>query len=239
MSEKQLNFINIFDEQIELDQQEKAEKVRIAAEQEADLITPGLLKYWEELQKDEQLSSQRLAIVRTYDDVSLTELRPFKTEIDWYIERMARFKLACDQAERGESYRRAYDLFVDPDIKDKKYLDTAKLFIKYREAVKKDSEWRQKENQQHAVEKAAADKKEQQRVNRAAKVKADRQRQKDKEAEAVKNAQQASAAALLNMKTGKNAASGDYLDYRNDDLRLDPNQLKNKPADKHKDNDNE
>lgn len=136
MANEQLNFINIFDEQLELDKKEKAEEEK-EKKNEPDSITQAVKQYWQDLASNEKLSKERQVIISSYEDSSLEELLPFMTEINWYMVRMRDFRLVFEEAENGKPKEIAYMNLVNPDIVDIEYKETAKLFCKYRVAYEK------------------------------------------------------------------------------------------------------
>lgn len=228
MSEKQLNFINIFDEADKEYQAELAEKKKREEDDKADLVSPELRKYWQNLEKDEKLFNQRQIIIRSEDEVALREFSPFMLEINWYIKRMAAFYEARDKAEKGEAWERAHSLVVNPQVVDKKYDDTARLYLKYKAAYDKEEISRSKEEYRLKLEKEKKRKAELKKMEMATRVKMYRPRKKDnkKNQEAVETTVD-SEAAIRYKATGANRATGEYLEDKNDELRLDPRQFDN------------
>lgn len=237
MSEKQLNFINIFDEADKEYQVELAAKKKKEEEDKVDLVSPELRKYWQAIEKDKKLIAQRQAIIRSDDEVPLTEFSPFMLEINWYIKRMAAFYEARDKAEKGEARKRAYRLVVDPQVADTKYIDTAYLYLKYKAAYDKEEIRRSKEAYQLKLAKEKEREAELKKAEKAKKAKEYRQRKKDdkKSQEAAEAKARADSEAAIRYKaTGANRATGEYLEDKNDELRLDPRQFDN-----NRDKDNE
>lgn len=179
MSENQLNFKHIFDEAIAADQAEQAKKVREKEDRQAGLAPIEVREYWQNIAADEALTGKRQAIIQTDNDLPLINFTPFMIEINWYIKRMANFRLLFEQAANGQAKEQAYGVLVNPDFVDKQYSDTAKLFIKYNEAYQKQLYKERQEAYKLKLEQEKQQKREAKKTADAAKAKEKRKQKKE------------------------------------------------------------
>jgi hypothetical protein len=154
MSEKQLDFYNIFDE---------ANKKPAASEIQPEEIQPEVKKPIEEKRKTladylGQYSAEELELRTNLLD-SNSRHKPddfllFFDELVLYNRRLERIKETMKSLAAGEEKDRLYGILVNPEDNDKpEYRESAKLFNNYQEAKKNDL---QAAAEKYALEQAAA-----------------------------------------------------------------------------------
>lgn len=153
MSEKQLDFIHIFNEAEktpdnsaeDIDVSEEAENDPVAfdelqAEQRREIEKAELAK--QQREKNDQLKQRRISLLlKTTPTVA--EFNEFMPEIIRYQERMNDFRTAYESASQPDKLA-LYEKMVRPDINDEPlYQDSARLYLKYLEAYREDKRTKQ------------------------------------------------------------------------------------------------
>ncbi|MBN2884949.1 hypothetical protein JXE04_03415 [Patescibacteria group bacterium] len=152
MSEKQLNFLNIFEpskheiENIDEDVIENEEEqstdteTQGTEEKKEDLISDALIKREEEIKKEAEIKLKRLYLLQSSDDdIELSEFDDIMPEIKSYEVRMAMFRAEYEAAQPGKDKEKIYNKLVNPDVLDEDtYRDSASLYLKYLRILRQD-----------------------------------------------------------------------------------------------------
>ncbi|MDP3836934.1 MAG: hypothetical protein Q8Q67_02440 [bacterium] len=152
MSEKQLNFLNIFEpskheiENIDEDDVKNEEGIEACAAdkdteaKKEDLISESLIKREEALKKEAEIKLKRLKLLRAREDLlKIADFADIMPEIKAYEIRMLMLRASYEAALPGEDKQRAYQTLVNPDLHDEEiYRDSARLYLKYLEVAKQE-----------------------------------------------------------------------------------------------------
>lgn len=214
MSEKQLNFINIFDEAAKEYKEEKERSIKEALAIEAPKEVED---YWQIMKQDENLFNQRLAIIRANDEISLEEFSPFMIEINWYAKRMAHFYSIKEKSVHGKDLEECHYLVVNPQMVDKKYSDTASLYLKYKSAFEIEQKNLIKEEYQLKIQKEKERRAELKKAERLAGMKIKRKKDREEQNRLKQENELRSQRMKRIKKFGSWAASGEYLEDQNND----------------------
>lgn len=150
MSEKQLNFLEIFDHQESPESLSELSSIpedRDAVESDPVLFDQSEI---EQRQAAEQLVAEQLAeqqrqellarrqrLLSANTKVDLSDFREFMPEIQAYYQRLADIKASFDAAAPGEDKQYWYSKLVSPEIYDDfAYQESARLYRRYLEVSK-------------------------------------------------------------------------------------------------------
>lgn len=147
MSEKQLNFLHIFDDEIQKAKTSAIENdadqdnlddslVFDEKEEEAKRKADELISKQERQEKEAELSSLRERILKNKGDIRVFNFIPFMEEIENYSRRMKGFQEEFELAAPGIERQKIYDKIIHPNFKDEeKYQESALLYLRYIEAL--------------------------------------------------------------------------------------------------------
>jgi hypothetical protein len=151
MGVEQTDFLHIFDETeaakkldlsnspVEMIDNEEVKPVKENKlnEKPEYLVSESLITKEEKIKKEAEIKLKRLRLLQTNRDISLAEFEDIMPEIKAYGIRLLMLRAAYDKAAPGEEKQKAYLKLVSPDIHDDKaHHDSARLYLKYLEAVK-------------------------------------------------------------------------------------------------------
>jgi hypothetical protein len=155
--EKQLNFLNIFDEEVEREkaaQNNAIEKSALEDIDEKDILEndPIAFDQFEAKQKEEAnrliQESERAAHQKILEDflieinerrgeISLLDFNPFLSDLRQYHERFQSFKQALQNAKPGLDKETIYRKIVSPNTEDEpQFRNIASLYLIYLEKIK-------------------------------------------------------------------------------------------------------
>lgn len=165
MSEKQLNFLNIFEpskHEIENIDDGEIENEEVLNNQEVeekkeDLISESLIKREEEIKKEAERKLKRLNILKAGEDsLTVADFEELMPEIKAYEIRILMLKAVYQNATPGADKEKAYLKIVNPDIHDDEaHRDSARLYLKYLEVCKREEKRRTLQLQSQAKHKKA------------------------------------------------------------------------------------
>lgn len=148
MSEKQLNFLNIFEpskheieniDEAAIENEEEfetdTETQGVEAKKE-ELISESLIKREEEIKKEAEIKLKRLRLLQTNDDIPLSEFEDIMPEIKTYALRLSMFRKDYQTLVAGDAKQKAYLILTNPVHDDEEYRDSARLYLKYIKAMK-------------------------------------------------------------------------------------------------------
>jgi len=152
MSEKQLDFLNIFEpskheiENIDEGESENKEVLedQKVVEKKEDLISDSLIKREKEIKKEAEIKLKRLEILRSGEEsLKISDFADIMPEIKAYETRMLMLRAAYEAASPGDDKSRAYQTLVNPDMYDEEvHRDSARLYLKYLEVSKREMKQR-------------------------------------------------------------------------------------------------
>ena len=150
MSEKQLDFLHIFDEEIEkknkavesdlehdsededFDLEENDPLVFEEAEKRRRLEAEAIMKQQEVVQQQLDLENLRFKILNNQAELSLSDFTPFMGEIEAYQKRLSNFRQAYEVAKNGPDKEALYRKLVSPQLEDEEaFRESALLWMRY------------------------------------------------------------------------------------------------------------
>jgi len=154
MGIEQTNFLNIFDKTeaeskldlsnspVEMIDEEEAAvpvKENELSEKPEYLISESLITKEEEIKKEAERKLKCLRLSRASREIALSEFEDIMPEIKAYEIRLSMLRAIHEDSAPGEEKQKAYMRLVNPDMYDDEvYRDSARLYLKYLEAVKTD-----------------------------------------------------------------------------------------------------
>jgi hypothetical protein len=150
MSEKQLDFLHIFDEETEknneasepdlehdsededFDLEENDPLVFEEAEKRRRLEAEEIMKQQAVAQKQLELENLRFKILNNQADLHLSDFAPFMGEIESYQKRLSDFRRAYEASENGPNKEALYRKLVSPQLEDEEdFRESALLYMRY------------------------------------------------------------------------------------------------------------
>lgn len=111
-------------------------------EEEKLQTAQDLEKTRQEIQEKTDKDQLRADLLRDGYIPDLKEFAPFMEEINKYQERYHQIEELFKQAKPGKEKMRVYELLTYPDSQEEeKYLESAKLFMKYRDALRENKKY--------------------------------------------------------------------------------------------------
>ncbi|MDD3663203.1 MAG: hypothetical protein PHT84_05030 [Candidatus Pacebacteria bacterium] len=158
MSEKQLDFLHIFDEETEknneasepdlehdsededFDLEENDPLVFEEAEKRRRLEAEEIMKQQAVAQKQLELENLRFKILNNQADLHLSDFAPFMGEIESYQKRLSDFRRAYEASENGPNKEALYRKLVSPQLEDEEnFRESALLYMRYDKLKKEQS----------------------------------------------------------------------------------------------------
>jgi len=212
MSEKQLDFLHIFDEEIEkknkavesdlehdsetedCDLEENDPLVFEEAEKRRRLEAEAIMKQQEVAQKQLDLENLRFKILNNQEELGLSDFAPFMGEIEAYQKRLSNFRQAYEVAKNGPDKEALYRKLVSPQLEEEEdFRESALLYMRYERLLKNKKASKEYNTKYSFPQKAKYKQK------------------KNVTAKELKKAR-SSFERVPNKRAGKDAAAGEYLD---------------------------